>query len=159
MPFVKPVMDNDLLAVGGWVDESALNQWAIAQPWQKEGKKHLDPAIETHRRGSRSDLSEPARPNRQPHHNRHSKSEHKLLDRPPRDAIKEVRATQMIQRQHPACFVKAEGGQRGNEATAKLLGRISRVERRWLKHASAYLPLDEHEGTESSNPLDGGTEH
>ncbi|KAI1423364.1 hypothetical protein F5Y12DRAFT_786102 [Xylaria sp. FL1777] len=139
-------MDTDLLEVGRWADDRASNQSAITVPRQESVEKHhLDPAAGARPLGSGLDRAKHVRSSRKAHRNRHPKSEDELLDRPPRDAIKEVRATQMIQRQHPACFVKAEGTQQGNEATAKLPGSFSRVERRLLKQASAYLLLDGHE--------------
>ncbi|KAI8946664.1 hypothetical protein F4801DRAFT_593191 [Xylaria longipes] len=139
-------MDDDLLAVGRWTDDRGLDQSAAAQLQREEGKSHrLYHSAEPHGRESRTNKADYAGPSRVNHRSRLSGSEDELLDTPPRDAIKEVRAAQMIQRQHPACFVKAEGGQQGNEATAKPSGSLSRVERHFLKQASAYLPLDEHE--------------
>ncbi|KAI0451607.1 hypothetical protein F5B21DRAFT_507091 [Xylaria acuta] len=139
-------MDVDLLAVGRWIDERGLDQSPSTQLQREESKSHcLYPSAEPHRRGYRVIKADYAGPSRGNHRSRLSKSEEEDLDTPPREAIKEVRAAQMIQRQHPACFVNTEGGQQGNEATAKPSGSLSRLERHFLKQASAYLPLDEHE--------------
>ncbi|KAI1735396.1 hypothetical protein F4680DRAFT_308798 [Xylaria scruposa] len=129
---MPPYMDNDLLAVGRWTDDRAINQLAALQSQRESRDHHLYPSAEPQLRESRSSKADYAGDGRGSHYS-------------PRDAIREIRAAQMIQRQHPACFVKAEGGQQGNEATAKPSGSLSRVERRLLKHASAYLLLDEHE--------------
>ncbi|KAI1754024.1 hypothetical protein F4782DRAFT_59817 [Xylaria castorea] len=143
---MPPYMDNDLLAVGRWTDDRALNPSATTQSQRGESKRHYSyPSAEPHRRESRASKAGYVGPGRGNHRSRLSESEDELLNTPPRDAIKEIRATQMIQRQHPACFVKAEGGQQGNEATAKRSGSLSRVERHLLKQASAYLLLDKHE--------------
>jgi hypothetical protein len=131
-------MDNTLLAVGRWTDDRIPNERVTMRPTEN-GKDRQYGYLSTkpHNRTSRSN-----------HEHRLSNSEDELLDRPPKTAIKEVRATQMIRRQHPAYFVKAEAGQRGNEATAKPPGNLSRVERSLLKLASTYVLVDEHEGRE-----------
>ncbi|KAI3331758.1 hypothetical protein HD806DRAFT_478219 [Xylariaceae sp. AK1471] len=139
-------MDDTLLAVGRWTDDRVHNQMATMRPYKKESEglyRYL--STESHSRASRPNRNDRLGSIRPNYHHRLSRPEDELLDRPPKAAIKEVRATQMIQRQHPACFVKAEGGQQGNEATAKPSGSLSRVERHFLKQASAYLPLDEQE--------------
>ncbi|KAI0550708.1 hypothetical protein F4679DRAFT_542270 [Xylaria curta] len=144
---MPPYMDNDLLAVGRWTDDRAINQTAALRSQRESRNQYLYPSAEPQRRESRSSKADYAgAAGRGSHYSRLSKADDELLSTPPRDAIREIRAAQMIQRQHPACFVKAEGGQQqGNEATAKPPGSLSRVERHLLKQASAYLLLDEHE--------------
>ncbi|KAI0398986.1 hypothetical protein F4802DRAFT_611214 [Xylaria palmicola] len=137
-------MDDDLLAVGRWTDDRAIDQLALTRSFQKQGARHYHcSSTELHHREFRSDRAEDAQSNRHNHSGWAPRSEDELLERPPRDAIKEIRAAQIIQRQHPACFVRAEG-ERGNEATAKPSGRLPRMEQHSLKKASVYLPVDEH---------------
>ncbi|KAI0439542.1 hypothetical protein F4803DRAFT_564464 [Xylaria telfairii] len=140
-------MDDYLVAVGRWTDDRALNQSAATRPRREENKsQHLHPAAEPHLRKSRANKADYAGSDWGNYRSRLSKSEDELLDTHPQNAIREVRASQMIQRQHPACFVNAEGGQQGNEATAaKPSGSLSRVGGHFLEQASIYLPLDEHE--------------
>ncbi|KAI0861726.1 hypothetical protein F4860DRAFT_157871 [Xylaria cubensis] len=142
---MSPYIDNDLLAVGRWADDRAINQLSVTRSQQNSRSHYLYPSAEPQRRESRSCKADYVGSGRGNHYSRLSKAEDVLLSTHPRDAIREIRAAQMIQRQHPACFVKTEGGQQGNEATAKPSGGLSRVERHLLKQASAYLLLDEHE--------------
>ncbi|KAI0100566.1 hypothetical protein GGR51DRAFT_352155 [Nemania sp. FL0031] len=155
MVFSKQHINDDLLAVGGWADEKASNQLLTTRPQQRHSERHpVDAPTEPHHRGSRPHRVGHTSSNRQNHHSQPSGSEDELLERPPRDVIKALRAAQMIRRQHPACFVKAEGGQRGNEAAAKPSTSLSKMERGLRKRASsaAYLLLEGHDGMESSNP-------
>ncbi|KAI0530229.1 hypothetical protein GGR58DRAFT_518636 [Xylaria digitata] len=123
MPLPKPHMDLDLLEVGSWFDKRALDQESLMLPRQKQNENHhLHPSAEPHK-GYRSERTESTGPSRQKYHNRHPKSEYQLLTSLTQEAVK------AIQRQHPACFMKAEGGQRGNQATAKTPGSLSRPER------------------------------
>ncbi|KAH8167885.1 hypothetical protein CIB48_g378 [Xylaria polymorpha] len=153
--FLSTYMDDYLVAVGRWTDDRALNQSAATRPRREENNsQHLHPAAEPHPRECRANKADYARSSRGNYHSRLSKSEDELLDTPPQNAIREVRASQLIQRQHPACFVKAEGGQRGNEATtAKPSGNLSRVGGHLLERANIYVPLDEHEGMKSPNSV------
>ncbi|KAJ2989591.1 hypothetical protein NUW58_g3391 [Xylaria curta] len=144
MAFSGSCMDDDLRAVGGWVEDGVLGQSAKTRPRQREGeRRYWYQSAEPHHRGPWSDRAASTRSSR-PNHTALSRAEEELLDRLSMEAIKEIRAAQMIQRQHPACFVKAEGGQQGNEATAKPSGGLSRVERHF-KQASAYLLPDGHD--------------
>ncbi|KAI0478110.1 hypothetical protein F4859DRAFT_47558 [Xylaria cf. heliscus] len=144
--FLSTYMDDDLLAVGRWTDDRAPNQSTVTRPHREDSKSPCPyPSAEPHLRESRASKADYAGLSQESHRNRLSKSEDELLDTHPRDAIKAVRAAQMIQRQHPACFVEAEGGQQGNEATAKSSGNLLRVERHFIKQVGVYLPLDGHE--------------
>ncbi|KAJ8127088.1 hypothetical protein O1611_g6548 [Lasiodiplodia mahajangana] len=155
MRFSEQDINNDLLAMGGWADDKAPNQSSTTRPQQRHSERHhVGTQIEPHHQGYRPQRVGYARRNGQNHRSQPSRSEDGLLERPPRDAIKEVRAAQLIRRLHPA-FPEAEGGQRGNEATAKPSASLSKVEQRFRKHASsaAYLLLDGHDGIEPSNPV------
>jgi hypothetical protein len=155
MPLPGLCIDDDLLAVGRWADDKASNQLSTMQPQQKErARHHLYTSTEPHRGETRSHRTKDARSSRQNYHNQPSRSEGGLLERPPQIVIKEVREAQRIRRGHPACFVKAEGGERGNEATAKPSESRSPGKQRLFKQASAvYLLLDGHEGMQSLNPV------
>ncbi|KAI1346451.1 hypothetical protein F5Y01DRAFT_319741 [Xylaria sp. FL0043] len=151
MPLFNQSMDTDLLQVGSWADDRALNQSSTSWPRPEAGaERRIDPGIEnpgtkTHHPEPWSDRIEQAKSSRQFHQRRHPKSKDELLDWPSRNARKEVRATQTTQRPdhcYPACFVKGEERQQGNKATSKLPGSLSKVERRLLKQASAPFLLD-----------------
>ncbi|KAI0426842.1 hypothetical protein F5Y09DRAFT_345285 [Xylaria sp. FL1042] len=156
-------MDTDLLAVGSWVDDRVLNQFSTSWSRRKEGEEHrLDLGNETHLPGSGLDSIGDAKSSRQIHNRRHAKSNDQFLDWARRNASKEVRATQTIQKQHchsPVCLLDGEQRRQGNKATAKLPGSLSRVEQRLLKQASTPLLLDGYECKNFPNPENGGTEH
>ncbi|KAI1130063.1 hypothetical protein F5Y10DRAFT_263485 [Nemania abortiva] len=142
MLFSNRYMDEDLLAVGGWADDEIPNLSSTTRPQQRESARHhVDTPTEPHRE-SRPHKAECARPDGQNHRSKPSRSEDESVKRQPQYVMKEVRVTEPIRRQHPACFVKVEGGQQGNKATAKPSTSLSKVV---LKRASSYLAPDAHE--------------
>ncbi|KAI1276088.1 hypothetical protein F5Y07DRAFT_399860 [Xylaria sp. FL0933] len=151
MPLFNQFMDTDLLQVGSWADDRALNQSSTSWARPEAGaERRMDlgienPGTKTHRPEPWSDRIERAKSRLQFDQRRHPKSKDELLDWPSRNARKEVRVTQTTQRPdhcYPACFVKYEKRQQGNKATAKLPGSLSKVERRLLKQASCPFLLD-----------------
>jgi hypothetical protein len=110
-------MDETLLAVGRWTDDKAQNKKTTMWPHKSDNEmQHRLLSTESRSRASRSTRKDYTGLTRPSHHNRPSRSEDELLSKSPKTAMKEVRASQLIRRQHPACF---EGSQQGNEATAK----------------------------------------
>ncbi|KAI1146145.1 hypothetical protein F4825DRAFT_456775 [Nemania diffusa] len=110
--------DDDLLAVGKWADDKAVGQLSTTQPQQKKSERHsLDTSTKPHHGGSRPHRTEDARSSQRSHHNQSSRPEDRLLERPPLDAMKEVREAQRVRRGHPACFREA------NKATRQLPSR------------------------------------
>ncbi|KAI0204908.1 hypothetical protein F4808DRAFT_456651 [Astrocystis sublimbata] len=141
---MPPYMDDNLRAVGRWIDDRVDNQSAASQAQLADRKAQSpDSPAELCLQKSRSSRTSHTGSSRGSHCYRVSMD--CLLDAPPQVAIKQVRAVQSIRRQHPACFVRAEEGQQGNEATSKPPGRRSRAELELMNRASVYLPLDEHE--------------
>ncbi|KAI8633298.1 hypothetical protein F5Y19DRAFT_295665 [Xylariaceae sp. FL1651] len=139
--------DEALLAVGRWTDDKTPNRPTTMRP-QKNGSErhHQYQATELGGR-ARSDEHGCARSMQSTQFNQLSRAEDLHIDKNARAAIKEVRAIQVIQRQHPACFVntEAEAEQRGNEADSEPPGSLSRATWNISTCDSAYLPLDEHE--------------
>lgn len=147
---------HDLLAVGSWAIDEGPDRLVQSKPPQREsGIHYLHASAESCCLDPRSNNMTHTQLGQKNCCNRLPTSEDGLLETPPQNAIREVRVAQIIQRQHPACFVKVEGDQKWKKATAKPSYSHLRAERCVPKYASAYLAAGGEGGLKPSSPTVG----
>ncbi|KAK5635312.1 hypothetical protein RRF57_011024 [Xylaria bambusicola] len=150
-------MDNDLLAIGRWVDDDRVPNLSVeASPRQRTHEKHhlYDPATEILRGISRLHETQYTIRSRRSHYNWRHDLRDELQDRSPKGGNTEVRTTQMTRDQYLAYPVEAQGGEKG-ETTARLPVWLDSMQwhlRRAFSESSPYLPSEGNKDAGSSHP-------